>query len=378
MDIRKQLENHEEQWLHPLAALSQDATTEYPEEACPLRTKFQRDRDRIIHSKSFRRLKDKTQVFIAPEGDHYRTRLTHTLEVSQIARTIARGLRLNEDLAEAIALGHDLGHTPFGHAGEDMLNKALPQGFKHNEQSWRIVKYLERTDNENYKGLNLSEEVVDGILNHTGETLPFTAEGQIVKIADRIAYINHDIDDAIRGGIIRKEGIPEEFTKILGDTTSERINTIVSDMIDTSNKRMDKLKENGAGRPKTDVREEMICISPEVEKAMLGLRQFMFDTVYIDSPAKSMDKEAQNTVGNLYKFFTKFFRETAEENPEKLSPDQLEIIKKQGAERAAADFISGCTDSYIITLEKEIYRKTWNFKDEAKIKGGTETYGFIR
>jgi dGTPase len=230
MSFREQWEQFESQFLSPYATLSKNtAGRSIPEEKCQIRTDFQRDRDRIIHCKAFRRLKHKTQVFIIPEGDHYRTRLTHTLEVAQISRTIARSLRLNEDLAEAIALGHDLGHTPFGHAGEDALNQVFTEGFKHNKQSLRVVEKLEQG-----RGLNLTWEVRDGILNHTGSGNPHTLEGQIVQIADRIAYINHDIDDALRGGIIRNEDIPKECLEILGYKHRERINSMVVDLIEHS------------------------------------------------------------------------------------------------------------------------------------------------
>jgi len=237
------------------------------EEKCNLRTDFQRDRDRIIHSKSFRRLKHKTQVFISPEGDHFRTRLTHTLEVSQIGRTIARALRLNEDLVEAIALGHDLGHTPFGHSGEAVLNELKSTGFIHGEQSLKVVDFLERSDTR--IGLNLTEEVRNGILNHSGSGNAKTLEGKIIKFADRIAYINHDIDDAIRAGIISSDSLPKELTKVLGNSSSQRINTMINGLIDKS-----------YGKP-------IIEMEDEVYEATMELRQYMFKNVYMDSVVKS-------------------------------------------------------------------------------------------
>jgi len=235
-----------------------------------------------LYSKAFRRLKHKTQVFLSPEGDHYRTRLTHTLEVSQIARTIAKSLRLNEDLTEAIALGHDLGHTPFGHAGERVLNEICPHGFKHNEQSLRVVDVLEK-DN----GLNLTWEVRDGILNHTGNTIPSTLEGQIIRYADRIAYINHDIDDAIRGGIISEDSLPKECVKVLGNTSGRRINNMIVDIIANSKDR------------------NTIKMSSEFQEAMDELREFMFDNVYIGSKAKKDEMKAQNIIKELYNYLKK-------------------------------------------------------------------------
>jgi len=251
-----------------------------PEQKCDVRTEFQRDRDRIIHSKSFRRLKHKTQVFISPEGDHYRTRLTHALEVAQIARTIARALRLNEDLTEAIALGHDLGHTPFGHAGEDILNKITTTGFSHNVQSLRVVDFLEGED-----GLNLTFEVRDGILNHVWGRIPATLEGRVVQFADRIAYINHDIDDAIRAGILKEDDLPKDCLKILGFSKRERINTLIRDIIKNS---MDKPE---------------ISMSEDVFYAMQTLRSFMFENVYIGSEAKKDESKAKYIIQALYEYF---------------------------------------------------------------------------
>ncbi|NLO90055.1 MAG: deoxyguanosinetriphosphate triphosphohydrolase [Clostridia bacterium] len=319
MLIRERIEQREREILSPLATLSINTRgRKRPEPKCSVRTEFQRDRDRIIHSKAFRRLKHKTQVFLAPEGDHFRTRLTHTLEVTQIARTIARGLNLNEDLTEAIALGHDLGHTPFGHSGEEVLKEIVPGGFKHNEQSLRVVDYLEGEG-----GLNLTQEVRDGILNHTGPKKPFTLEGQIVKIADRIAYINHDIDDAIRAGVLKKEDQPAELLSVLGKDHSRRINTMVTDIIKNS-----------------DGKRE-IKMSPPIEEATYKLREFLFDNVYKGSSAKAEEGKAKRMLKELYFFYL--------ENPEALP---LNIRKKIGeipTEQLVCDYIAGMTDRYAIS-----------------------------
>jgi len=288
-----------------------------------IRTDFQRDRDRIIHSKAFRRLKHKTQVFITPEGDHYRTRLTHTLEVSQIARIIARGLALNEDLTEAISLGHDLGHTPFGHAGEMVLNHIHSGGFRHNEQSLRVVDIL-----ENGKGLNLTWEVRDGILNHTGPNLPQTLEGKIVKKADRIAYINHDIDDAIRGKVLKVDDLPENCIRILGKSHSERIATMVNDIITNS------------------VEKPEIIMSDEISTAINELRNFMFNNVYIASDAKKEEDKAKKIVEQVYMFFIN--------NPEHLKNDNYSQFTQRQLEQYVCDFVAGMTDNYIISLYKKI------------------------
>lgn len=318
MTIRERTEQIEKEVLSPHAQLvSKTKGRARPEKKCDIRTDYQRDRDRIIHSKSFRRLKHKTQVFITPEGDHYRTRLTHTLEVAQIARTIARGLRLNEDLTEAIALGHDLGHTPFGHAGEFVLNKICPHGFKHYEQSLRVVEVL-----EGGKGINLTWEVRDGIVNHTGEHIASTLEGQIVKYADRIAYINHDIDDAMRGGVLLKEAIPRDCLDILGETHGQRINTMICDVIYHS---LDK---------------PTLSMSEEVRHTMMTLRKFMFDKVYIGSIAKKEEQKAQNMLVELYQFFVK--------HPEKLPEELQALLKNTDIDRVVCDYIAGMTDRYAI------------------------------
>jgi dGTPase len=292
-----------------------------PEQPCGIRTDFQRDRDRIIHSKAFRRLKHKTQVFIAPEGDHYRTRLTHTLEVAQIARTVARALRLNEDLTEAIALGHDLGHTAFGHAGEEVLDRIHPQGFRHNKQSLRVVDHLEK--------LNLTWEVRDGILNHSGSDIPQTLEGQIVRICDRVAYINHDIDDAVRAGILTLEHLPADCIRSMGLTTSKRINTLVRALIENSR---DK---------------DMISPGNEMSIYLDKLRDFMSATVYVGSTPKIEEAKAKQVVDRLYHHFL--------ENPH-LLPSTMEADRDVRQE--ICDYIAGMTDRYVIALYKKFFLPT--------------------
>jgi len=329
--VRTEIEAKEREYLSRYAALSACSRGREREEApCQVRTAFQRDRDRIIHSKAFRRLKHKTQVFIAPEGDHYRTRITHTLEVSQISRTIARALRLNEDLAEAIALGHDLGHTPFGHSGEQVLNEVFPPGFRHNEQSLRIVEKL-----EGKHGLNLTWEVRDGILHHTGPGIPATLEGQIVRIADRIAYINHDIDDALRAGIIRLEDLPEESIEVLGTSHSSRINTMVMDMIENS---WDK---------------DVISMGDTVQRATDRLREYLFKNVYIGSVAKQEEQKARRIIKILYRYYV--------EQPEFLPPEFQERIEEDGVERCVVDYVAGMTDRFAIkTFEKYFLPFAWS------------------
>ena len=283
MTIRAISEKVERETLSPFATLSEHSKGRLrPIVECDIRTDFQRDRDRIIHAKSFRRLKHKTQVFLAPAGDHYRTRLTHTMEVSQIARTIARALRLNEDLTEATALAHDLGHTPFGHSGENVLNEICAGGFRHYEQSLRVIDFL-----ENGTGLNLTFEVRDGVLNHAGDHEAETLEGKIIKLADRIAYINHDIDDAVRGGIIQAEAIPKDCTDVLGRTHGDRIDTMIHDIINTS-----------LGKP-------FVKMSDEIYSAMMNLRSFMFASVYTNNVAKGEDEKAKNVVYMLFDTFMK-------------------------------------------------------------------------
>lgn len=306
MTIREQLELREIEYLSPYATLSKDSRgRERAEEECDIRPVFQRDRDRILHCKAFRRLKQKTQVFLLPKGDHYRTRLTHTLEVSQNARTIAKALRLNEDLVEAIALGHDLGHTPFGHAGERALDEVCPLGFQHNEQSVRVVKRLEKQG----EGLNLTWEVRDGILNHKSAGTPHTLEGQIVRLSDKIAYINHDIDDAIRGGVLKEEDIPKTYREILGNSTRVRLDTMIHNVI-----------INSMDQPE-------IRMSPEVEQATMALRAFMFENVYKNPVAKGEEEKAINMVTNLYEYYWKHIQ---------LLPDQfLEMLEEEGGDAGA-------------------------------------------
>jgi dGTPase len=319
MVIREMTEQLERKMLSPYAKLSSETKgREHSDKKCNVRTEFQRDRDRIIYSKAFRRLKHKTQVFITPEGDHYRTRLTHTLEVSQIARTIARSLRLNEDLTEAIALGHDLGHTPFGHAGERVLSEVCPLGFKHNEQSVRVAEKLER----NCRGLNLTYEVKDGILCHTGEKQADTLEGRVVRIADRIAYINHDIEDAIRAKVISQEDLPEECLDVLGRTSSERINNMIVNIIENS---MDKNEIN---------------MSNDFFMASEKLRDFMFKNVYIGSIAKVEEGKAELMIRQLYQRLL--------DMPHMLPDEFYSLIEPDGIHRAVCDYIAGMTDRYAV------------------------------
>ena len=305
------------------------------EEKCNLRTEFQRDRDRIIHSKSFRRLKHKTQVFISPEGDHFRTRLTHTLEVSQIGRTIARALRLNEDLVEAISLGHDLGHTPFGHSGEAVLNELKNTGFIHGEQSLKVVDFLERS--EKRIGLNLTEEVRDGILNHSGSGNAKTLEGKIIKFADRIAYINHDIDDAIRAGIISPDSLPKELTNVLGKTSSERINTMINAIVNKS-----------YGSP-------IVEMEKEVYEATMELRQYMFKRVYMDPVVKSEELKIKRLLTELYRFYAEDLSRIPENHP------SLYNDISHSDEDIVSDYIAGMTDTYAMKQIKNIFiPKGWS------------------
>lgn len=323
MTVREQTEVMELGTLCDFACTSKNSGRRArPEPKCPIRTEFQRDRDRILHSNSFRRLKHKTQVFLDPVGDHYRTRLTHTLEVSQIARTISRALRLNEDLTEAVALGHDLGHTPFGHAGEMVLNEICPTGFTHYDQSVRVVDYIEKEG----KGLNLTYEVKNGIVCHTNK-IAATREGYIVRLADKIAYINHDIDDSIRAGMITEKDLPKTATDILGHSKSERITTLITSIIG-----------NGA---------ENIHMSDEVEKALGTLSDFMFANVYRNSVAKAEESKAKQLVERLYRYFLK--------NPDKLPDDYKKIMARLGPDRAVCDYIAGMTDSYAISVYEELY-----------------------
>ncbi|HIZ54993.1 MAG TPA: deoxyguanosinetriphosphate triphosphohydrolase [Firmicutes bacterium] len=328
--VREQTEELERMILSPRAALAVKSAGRVREEApCPIRTVYQRDRDRILHCNAFRRLKHKTQVFLAPEGDHYRTRLTHTLEVSQIARTIVRGLRLNEDLTEAIALGHDLGHTPFGHAGERALQDVCPHGFRHNQQSLRVVEYLEH----NGQGLNLTREVREGILNHNGGD-PGTLEGQVVALSDQIAYINHDIEDAVRAGVLRESDLPWDCIYVLGRHKSERLSVLIASVI----------AESG----------EQIRMSPEVMGAHQKLRKFMFDTVYLHSVAKQEEGKADGLIKDTYAYLLK--------HPDRLPAFYRQIAKEQDIDRAVCDYIAGMTDRYMVSLYTDLFiPKSWSF-----------------
>ncbi len=335
MTIREELESRERQYLSPYAALSSNSKGRRREERqCDIRPVFQRDRDRILHCKSFRRLKQKTQVFLLPKGDHYRTRLTHTLEVSQNARTIAKALRLNEDLAEAISLGHDLGHTPFGHAGEHALDMVSPRGFKHNAQSVRVVECLEKDG----RGLNLTWEVIDGIMNHKTSGKPHTLEGQIVRLSDKIAYINHDIDDAIRGGILKESDIPRRYTEVLGNTARSRLDTMVHNVI-----------INSMDRPQ-------IRMSEEVEEAMSELRDFLFEHVYMNPEAKGEERKAINMIKNLYKYYMEHLEVIPEEFLRRMEEHH------ETEDRMVCDYIAGMTDTYAVKKFQEYFvPESWNF-----------------
>lgn len=332
MTIREKAELREEQFFSPYASFSTKTRGRQSEEAqCDIRTVYQRDRDRILHSKSFRRLKHKTQVFLRPQGDHYRTRLTHTLEVAQIARTVARALCLNEDLTEAIALGHDLGHTPFGHAGERALNEICPLGFAHYKQSVRVVELLEKKG----KGLNLTWEVRDGIQNHRTSGNPSTLEGKIVRLSDKIAYINHDIDDAERAGILLESEIPLQYREALGFTTRERLNSLIHDIV-----------KHSEGKPD-------ITMSPHMEQAMKDLRVFMFEHVYRNPRAKGEERKARNMIQALYTYYSK--------HPDEMPMEYLALIDRgEQKERVICDYISGMTDQYSMDKFSELYiPKSW-------------------
>lgn len=330
MSIREQIEVME------LGMLCEDACTSKgtgrrvrKESKCPIRTEFQRDRDRILHCNAFRRLKQKTQVFLSPVGDHYRTRLTHTLEVAQIARTISRAFRLNEDLTEAIALGHDLGHTPFGHSGEDVLNEICPYGFKHYLQSVRVVDYIENGG----KGLNLTYEVKNGIACHTNK-VAVTKEGYVVRLADKIAYLNHDIDDAIRAGMLKEEDLPLSATNILGHSKSARITTLITSIL------------NGG--------VEDIHMSDEVKKAHDDLREFMFANVYKNSVAKQEEAKAKALIEKLYSYFLRY--------PDKLPEEYKKIMVRFDKERAVCDYVAGMTDVYAVNLYNDLFiPKGWRY-----------------
>lgn len=336
MTVREELERLEHRRLNPLAAFSDRSTGRprpEPEREEDVRTCYQRDTDRIVHSKAFRRLMHKTQVFLNPEGDHYRTRMTHTLEVTRIAKTVTRALGLNEDLAEAIAMGHDLGHTPFGHAGEAALTECWGRPFRHNEQSLRVVDMLEKDG----QGLNLCNEVREGIVGHTGPVIPKTLEGQIVRRADQIAYVNHDIDDAIRAGILTAEDIPRDIAAILGENQRDRINTLVCDMIFTS-------REAGS-----------ICMTPEIQKALADLRSFMFARVYHNPVAKGEESKAKDMLQMLFRFYV--------DHPEQLPADFQPQLSFDGLGRTVCDYIAGMTDNYAIEKFNEIFVPSgWNVR----------------
>ena len=331
MTVREELEYQEHRRLNPLAAFA-DESKGRPmtptEDPLDVRTCYQRDTDRIVHSKAFRRLMHKTQVFLQPEGDHYRTRMTHTLEVARIARTITRALALNEDLTEAIAFGHDLGHTPFGHAGEAALSDCLGKPFRHNEQSLRVVDVLENDG----AGLNLTHEVRLGILGHTGDYIPETLEGQVVRRSDQIAYVNHDIDDAIRAGILTDQDIPESIARVLGKTHRERINTLVCDAIMTSRE---------AGK---------ICLSPKVDEALKELRAFMFERVYRNPVAKGEESKAKDMLSRMYEYYIA--------HPEALPANFQPQLSFDGMERTVCDYIAGMTDNYAVDKYTEIFIPT--------------------
>ena len=328
MNIREELERQEHLRLNPLAAFSDESwgriRPEEPREE-DVRTVYQRDTDRIVHCKAFRRLMHKTQVFLQPEGDHYRTRMTHTIEVARIARTICRALGLNEDLAEAGAMGHDLGHTPFGHAGEAALSSMMKEPFRHNEQSLRVVDVLENGG----EGLNLTYEVRMAILGHTGERIPETLEGQVVRRSDQIAYVNHDIDDAIRGGILKNDDIPKDIARVLGHSHRERIDTLVCDMIRVS-------REEGR-----------ILLSPKVDTALRDLRSFMFERVYRNPVAKGEESKAKDMLRRLYEYYYA--------HPEAIPQDFQPQLSLDGMERTVCDYIAGMTDNYAVHKYTEIF-----------------------
>ena len=328
MTVREELERQEHRRLNPLAAFADKSSGRLrfePDREGDVRTCYQRDIDRIVHSKSFRRLMHKTQVFLQPEGDHYRTRMTHTLEVSRIASTITRALGLNEDLAEAIAMGHDLGHTPFGHAGEGALSQCLGKPFRHNEQSLRVVDYLEKDG----QGLNLTYEVRMGILCHTGDPWPETLEGMVVRRSDQIAYVNHDIDDAIRAGILYPEDLPRDITRILGDTHSNRLNTLINDMVEVSSEAGD------------------VCLSPHIAEALQQLRSFLFERVYRNPVAKGEETKAKDMLRRLYEYYIT--------HPETIPADFQPQLSFDGMERTVCDYIAGMTDNYAVDKFTELF-----------------------
>ena len=338
MLIREQLEQIEKENLSPYATLSINSKGRSKEEPqCDIRPVFQRDRDRIIHSKSFRRLKDKTQVFLTPEGDHYRTRLTHTLEVSQTARTIAKALKLNEELVEAIALGHDLGHTPFGHAGERALDRAIKsvnpnESFEHNVQSVKTVEVLEKDG----KGLNLTFEVKDGILNHQTDSMPATLEGKVVRLSDKIAYIHHDMDDAIRGGIIKESDVPKEIAEVIGYTTAKRLDNFIHDIVNNS------------------IGKNDVTMTPEVDKAFHAMRAFMFEAVYTNPSAKAEEAKAEALVETLFRHYMKYI--------DQLPQEYINLYENgETLERVVCDYVGSMTDHFAIRQYEDMYiPKSWH------------------
>ncbi len=333
MLIRELIEEREFQVFSPYASFSRNSKgRNRKEKECDVRTVYMRDRDRILHSKAFRRLKDKTQVFLSPQGDHYRTRLMHTLEVSQISRTVARALRLNEDLVEAISLGHDLGHTPFGHAGERALRALSPHGFHHAQQSLRVSDFLEKSG----KGLNLTAEVRDGILNHQMRRMPSTLEGKVVRLCDKFAYIHHDTDDAMRAGIIKGSDIPQDIRNVLGDSPKDRLNTMVNDLV-----------MNSSGK-------ENVEQSEPVRNAMVRLREFLFQDVYTNPTAKYEEVKVNRIIGVLYEYYRT--------NPDAIPREFMLIATEHGdLDTAVCDYISGMTDQYCIHKFEEIYvPRSWD------------------
>lgn len=337
MLIRETIEENESKILIRGASLSVNskgrASAENNDE---IRTCFMVDRDRIIHSKSFRRLKHKTQVYIKTWGDHYRTRLTHTLEVAQIGKTIGKAIGLNEDLIEAIALGHDIGHVAFAHNGEDVLNELLPEGFRHNENSIRVLTKIERQG----KGLNLTKEVLDGILNHSGFSKgekgakAFTLEGQVVRYSDKIAYVNHDIDDSIRAGLLKEQEIPPELLKVLGKSHGERVDTLVKDLVYNT---LNNIKGS----------KVQVCLSSEVEKALIELRKFMFEKIYKGPILKEERDKAKFVLKQVFTYYIKY--------PEKMPEFYLKIVEEEGLYRGVADYISGMSDDYCLIIFNQIY-----------------------
>ncbi len=331
MSFREEYEQQEHRLLSPRAAFSDAAVRDLPDELCTYRTEYQRDRDRVLHCKAFRRLKHKTQVFLSPEGDHYRTRLTHTLEVAQIARTVARALRLNEDLTEAIALAHDMGHTPFGHAGERALDRLMEGGFRHYEQSVRVVERLENDG----RGLNLTRQTRDGILTHTKGTEAQTLEGRIVRWADQVAYLTHDIDDAARAGVLREEDIPADLREKLGEGRTKRIDSMVTSLVESSG--------------------DTICMDGETLAAFEKLKAFMYEAVYLNPVAKGEERKINGLVEQMFTYFVS--------HPDILPPEYAAIRETDGTERAVCDYIAGMTDNYALDVYHRLFiPRSWEIK----------------